>query len=48
MRKWVTAYQEFGEEGFLRNRQQMKYTFQFKQNAVEEIGAHTERPAAAR
>ena len=35
VRKWVAVYQKFGEEGLRRNRQQMKYTVQFKQNDVE-------------
>lgn len=33
--KWVQAYQEFGEEGLLRSRQNKNYSFQFKLSVVE-------------
>ena len=32
---WVAVYQKFGEDGLQRSRQNAKYSFQFKRNAVE-------------
>ena len=32
---WVNSYQEFGEEGLLRKRQNQKYSVQFKMGAIE-------------
>lgn len=31
--RWINAYQEFGEEGLLRKRQNQNYSVQFKLNA---------------
>ncbi|MEI5989767.1 IS3 family transposase [Enterococcus crotali] len=33
--RWINAYQEFGEEGLLRKRQNQNYSVQFKLNAIE-------------
>ncbi len=35
VRKWVSAYQNFGDEGLWRSRKQEKYSFQFKLHVVE-------------
>ena len=35
VRNWVQAYQEFGEEGLMRSRQNKNYSFQFKLSVVE-------------
>ena len=35
LRKWINAYQTFGDEGLLRSRQQKKYTFEYKLHVVE-------------
>mgnify|MGYP000717940481 CR=1 FL=1 len=35
VRRWVNAYQEFGEEGLLRKRQNQCYSVQFKMDAIE-------------
>ena len=35
LRKWINAYQAFGDEGLLRSRQQKKYTFEFKLHVIE-------------
>jgi transposase len=33
--KWVAAYNEFGDDGLLRSRQQKKYSFEYKLHVVE-------------
>ncbi len=33
--EWVKAYQEFGDDGLLRSRENKKYSFQFKLSVVE-------------
>ena len=35
LRKWINAYQTFGDEGLRRSRQQKKYTFEYKLHVVE-------------
>lgn len=35
LRRWMNAYQEFGEEGLLRKRQNQTYSVQFKMAAIE-------------
>ena len=35
VRRWVNSYQEFGEEGLLRKRQNQNYSVQFKMDAIE-------------
>ncbi|MGM0240156.1 transposase [Enterococcus sp. AZ103] len=35
MKNWLNAYQEFGEEGLLRKRQNQSYSVQFKMDAIE-------------
>ena len=35
IKKWVLAYQRFGDEGLLRSRQQKKYSFEYKLHVVE-------------
>ena len=35
LRKWISAYRTFGDEGLLRSRQQRKYTFEYKLHVVE-------------
>lgn len=35
IQRWINAYQEFGEEGLLRKRQNQKYSVQFKLSAIE-------------
>lgn len=35
VRKWLNAYQEFGEEGLLRKRKNQNYSVQFKIDAIE-------------
>ncbi len=35
VRKWITAYKNFGEEGLYRSRKKINYTSEFKLNAVE-------------
>ncbi|HFU5933533.1 TPA: transposase, partial [Enterococcus faecium] len=35
VKRWINAYQEFGEEGLVRKRQKKKYSVQFKLDAIE-------------
>ena len=35
LHRWINAYQEFGEEGLLRKRQNQTYSVQFKMDAIE-------------
>lgn len=35
VRKWVKAYNEFGDDGLVRSRQKNNYSFQFKLSVVE-------------
>ena len=35
IKKWVLAYQKFGDKALLRSRQQQKYTFEYKLHVVE-------------
>ena len=35
LRKWINAYNEFGEEGLLRSRKKQNYSVQFKLDAIE-------------
>ena len=35
VKRWVKAYQSFGEEALMRSRKQMVYTFEFKLHVVE-------------
>ena len=35
IKKWVLAYQKFGDEALFRSRQQQKYTFEYKLRVVE-------------
>jgi len=35
IKKWVLAYQRFGDKGLLRSRQQEKYSFDYKLHVVE-------------
>ena len=35
IRRWVTNYKQYGEEGLLRSRQKQAYTFEFKLHVVE-------------
>ena len=35
IKKWVLAYQKFGDKALLRSRQQQKYTFEYKFHVVE-------------
>ena len=35
VRRWVKAYEELGDEGLLRSRQNTKYTFEYKLHVVE-------------
>lgn len=35
LQRWINAYQEFGEEGLLRKRQNQTYSVQFKMDAIE-------------
>ena len=35
LRKWIKAYQAFGDEGLLRSRQKKEYSFEYKLHVVE-------------
>ena len=35
LRKWINAYQTFGDDGLRRSRQRKKYTFEYKLHVVE-------------
>lgn len=35
LRRWISAYKGFGDEGLKRSRKQKKYTFEFKKYVVE-------------
>lgn len=35
VKRWINVYQEFGEEGLVRKRQNQKYSVQFKLDAIE-------------
>lgn len=35
LRRWISAYKGFGDEGLKRSRQQKKYSFEFKKHVVE-------------
>ena len=35
VKKWVLSYQNYGDDGLLRSRQQKKYTFEYKLHVVE-------------
>ena len=35
LRRWISAYKEFGDEGLKRSRENKKYSFEFKLHVVE-------------
>ena len=35
LRRWISSYKGFGDEGLKRSRQQKKYSFEFKKHVVE-------------